>query len=247
VTDGRAPEARRRKVAEVVARELTLSILDGELPAEAPLPTEREMMDDLGVGRPALREALRLLEDRGVLEIRLGRNGGPVVRHPGTADFAAPLALVLAFQRATLDDILVAREAIEPAAAGLAALRRPDEAVDELRRSAARILEAPDDHDVMLRENAFFHARIADLSGNAVLRVFIDSVKSLLEDASLTVDYPASRRQALGHAHDAIVESIAVRDAAAATEAMRVHLVEARSYWRDHFPALLDRTVRQSL
>src|SRR5207248_1815276 len=77
----------------------------------------------LGVGRTTLREALRLLETRGVLTIRAGPKGGPVVRRPSAEDFGDALALILQFEGASLSDVIEARNALEPMLARLAAPR----------------------------------------------------------------------------------------------------------------------------
>src|SRR3954463_16835351 len=73
---------RSPKACEVIARDLANYIVDNNLPEGAKLPVEKDMLETLGVGRTTLREALRLLETRGVLVIRAGPKGGPVVRHP---------------------------------------------------------------------------------------------------------------------------------------------------------------------
>lgn len=232
-----------RKRAEVIARDVSRKVLRDDLAEGARLPVERDMMEELDVGRPALREALRLLESRGLLEVRRGRGGGPVVRHPQIAELAETLMLVLAFQGATIADVLLTRGTLEPTAARLAATRRPDTAVHELQVSIDRILAYPDNHDVLLRENAFFHSRIAEMSGSIVLQVFIDSLKSLLEGATLLVEYPQERRTHLAQAHQPIVDAIARKDPAAAEAAMHDHLASAMRHWQQSYPDLLGRDI----
>src|SRR5436190_19737315 len=75
----RGAPRRSPKTAEIVARHLADYIIDNELPEGSPLPTEREMLEMLDIGRGTLREALRLRESWGPVEIRQGPQGGPVV------------------------------------------------------------------------------------------------------------------------------------------------------------------------
>src|ERR1700712_5464882 len=111
--------ARRRtlKRSEVIAHDLARYIVEANLPAGSMLPHEKEMIEQLGVGRTTLRGALRILETRGVLTIRSGPGGGPVVRHPEPSDLTEALTLILQFQRATLMEVMVAREWLPPATA----------------------------------------------------------------------------------------------------------------------------------
>src|SRR5437762_10728735 len=118
----RRPVVRSPKTSEVIARNLATRIAEGGLAPGSRLPVEREMVETLGVGRTTLREALRLLETRGVLTIRPGPRGGPAVRRPRPADLGAALTLILQFEQASLADIMEAREALRPMVARLAAL-----------------------------------------------------------------------------------------------------------------------------
>src|ERR1700761_3404539 len=115
------PNKRPMKRSEVIARDLAEYIVDARLPAGARLPREKEMVEQLGVGRTTLREALRILETRGVLTIRSGPGGGPIVRHPEPSDLTGALTLILQFQRATMVEVLDARIWLEPIGARMAA------------------------------------------------------------------------------------------------------------------------------
>ena len=117
---------RQRKRSEVIARELSQYIVDSGLTPGTMLPREREMLEQLGVGRTTLREALRILEIRGLLTIRSGPGGGPVVRTPQPSDLTEALTLILQFQRATMLEVLDARIWLEPIAARMATPLAPE-------------------------------------------------------------------------------------------------------------------------
>lgn len=239
------PERRRTpKASEVIARDLAAHIVDAGLEEGAMLPTEREMVETLGVGRTTLREALRLLETRGVLTIRPGPRGGPAVRHPRPADLGAALELILQFEQASLADVMEAREALRPMVARLAAERIDDEKVAALRESVARMIEHEDDEEFFFEENARFHTLVAEASGSVVLRVFSESLKSVADGAFAGIHYNVKRRRAVARAHARIVDALAAHDTDAAADAMHRHLVAARRYWETEYPHLTSRPVR---
>jgi GntR family transcriptional regulator, transcriptional repressor for pyruvate dehydrogenase complex len=241
---GRAERPRSPKASELIARDLAAHIVDENLEEGAMLPTEREMVETLGVGRTTLREALRLLETRGVLTIRPGPRGGPAVRHPRPADLGAALTLILQFEQASLADVMEAREALRPMVARLAALRIDEATVDELRESVARMIEHEDDQNFFFEENARFHTLIAEASGSVVLRVFSESLKSIADGLFAGVRYNVKRRRAIARAHERIVDALASHDPDAASEAMHRHLVAARRYWETEYPELVTQPVR---
>src|SRR5262245_10166373 len=105
---GRAPR-RAPKTSVLLAVDLVNHIVAEDYPEGTILAHEKEMADQLGVGRATVREALRLLESRGVVRIRSGPNGGPVVRRPRPADYAGALELALQFEHATVADVVRAR------------------------------------------------------------------------------------------------------------------------------------------
>jgi len=90
---------RQPKTSERIARDIASHIVDNKLAPGTMLPTEREMIESMGVGRTTLREALRLLETRGVLTIKSGPRGGPVVRRPRPSDLSEALTCIRASTR----------------------------------------------------------------------------------------------------------------------------------------------------
>jgi len=115
------PTARRsapRKAHEVVADQLRQRIVSGELVEGQRLPPEEELTVQFEVARTTLREALRVLESQGLIAIRRGRGGGPLVTHPSVEPIAMALAVTLQIQGTTVGDLDDARQMIEPQIAG---------------------------------------------------------------------------------------------------------------------------------
>jgi GntR family transcriptional repressor for pyruvate dehydrogenase complex len=235
---------RNRKTSEVIARDLAYYIINNELEEGAMLPVEKDMLETLGVGRTTLREALRLLESRGVLTIRAGPNGGPVVRRPRPADFSDALTLILQFDGASLADVWEARIGLEPTIAELAASRITEEQLTELERSVTAMLENTEREDIFLEENQLFHDAIAEAAGSKVLMVMMATIHSIADGNVLGVQYSNRRRKLVAEAHENIAGALRRHDGAAAASAMRDHVREAGAYWQRKYPELYGRPVR---
>ena len=124
------------KIAEAVAREIVHDIVRRNLKPGTKLPPESEMLATYQLGRASLREALRILEVHGLIVIRPGRGGGPVVANFSSRDFGRMATLHFHVGRATFHDLVQARMVMEPVMAGLAAQRADDVAKEEARRGA---------------------------------------------------------------------------------------------------------------
>lgn len=238
------PATRRRtKAAEKVAEEIVNQIIDRSLPDGTRLPPEKEMLVLLDVGRSTLREALRLLETRGVVTIRSGRNGGPIVRRPQTTDLSEALTLLLQFEGSSLADVLYAREALEPVVAFAAAQHITAEQVDVLRETVDRI-STTSDPTTFVRENQRFHATLAEAADNSVLQMFSDTLKSITDGSRIGVQYTARYRRSVTDAHLAIVEALERGDGEAAAATMRTHLADSAAHWRSRHANLHNIGVR---
>lgn len=244
--DGLLRSGRRRnlKTSERIARDIANYIIDADLPEGARLPREKEMLEMMGVGRMTLREALRLLETQGVIDIRSGAQGGPVVRRPQAEDLAGNLTLVLQFHHASLADVMLARQALEPLIARLAAEQATDEQLGQLGETIDLMRRHAGSQDVFLRENERFHQLVAEASGSVSLRVFSATLKSIAAGEDFGIEYQPGHREAVAKAHTRILTALRNRRAVAAERAMQDHLAEAAAYWQRRYPELWARPVR---
>ena len=122
------PPARRQftqpRVAEMVAEILRSRIVDGALPDGSMLPKQDDLIEEFQVSlRPLFREALRILENEGLISVRRGNVGGAGVHVPTSENAARTLGLVLQARQVDLDDLADALAVIEPACAAHCALR----------------------------------------------------------------------------------------------------------------------------
>ncbi len=234
----------KRKASELVAEDIANHIIAEDIPEGTVLTSEKDMIESYGVGRNTVREALRLLEARGVITIKTGPGGGPVVRRPRNDDLSESLTLILQFANASLADVLKAREALEPVLAQLAAKDINNEQLDELEQTIHAMRNNIDDHNIFLKQNRIFHNLIAHASGTIVLRVFVDTLVSLAGGGAVNIRHSERRRHAVIAAHQQIINALRKHDGEAAAASMRDHLSEAGAFWRKKYNDVFFQPVK---
>lgn len=234
---------RREKTAVRIAQDIVRSIRrDGHTVGDR-LPPEREMIESYGVGRGTLREALRYLELQGVLEIKPGPGGGPIVQAPDSANLENTLALLLEFSGAKFRTIAESRLAIEPLVARLAAERINEPGLEDLARSVKVMEEQVDDQEVFLEENRRFHHIIAWSSTNPVFGNLIESIIGISDGHALGTDYPAHRREAICIAHREILTAIEASQPDTAYDAMQEHIEAFIAYNEKKYPEVMETPI----
>lgn len=162
---------RVRKAHEVAADRLRRRILSGELRPGDRLPPEDQLTAELDIARTTLREALRVLESQGLLRIRRGRHGGPIVTHPDLRPAATALAISLRLQATTVGDLAEANRLIEPQLAGRMAAERLPADLAALRLEVDRAAAAAEEGDGVAfgAASAAVHQTLIERSGNRTL------------------------------------------------------------------------------
>ncbi|MDF9715335.1 FadR family transcriptional regulator [Nocardioides sp. ChNu-153] len=237
------PSLRPQKTALLLAQRIVGDIHQRGNRAGDRLPPERVMLEEYSVGRGTLRESLRFLELQGVISLRPGPGGGPVVQQPRASNLAHSLTLLLQFEHASFRTVVEARGTLEPVMAQLAAQRMSDEQIVELGRSVETREEQPGDEGAVRQQDRQFHGAIAHGSGNAALGCLVDALLETLHGSATGVDLPDTHRSAVDDAHRAIYASIAARDPARSAAAMRDHLAAHLEHAERTFPDVLDAPV----
>jgi DNA-binding FadR family transcriptional regulator len=207
------------------------------------LPPERAMLGTYKTGRGTLREALRLLEFQGVIALKPGPGGGPVLMNPAAAHLASTLQLLMQLNQAPYRMLIEARAALEPVLSRLAAERIEREALAELAGSVARMREHIGDLDSFRDSDRRFHDIIAWSSGNVLLAYVVDAVLGILDGTVIGIDDPGDRQAAILRDHEEIYAAISRHDAAAAGERMREHIESCTNHAQRKFPEILTETV----
>lgn len=214
--------ARQPRMSSVLAEHLQDLILSQRLEPGDRLPTEGELVAQYGVSRSVVREAGRILDDRGLVDIRPGR--GMVVAKPDGSQLAAQYAILLQMNEASFEQLMQTRMIVESELAALAATHRTEEDLEEMRRTLERARSNASDFELFLRDDLHFHELISSASGNPFFALFIDPVNVCLRNL-----YTDSKRYLTGslltyEEHRAIFEAVSAQDVTAAREASRAHL-----------------------
>ena len=177
----------RPKLALTVAGELRRRILSGDLAAGTSI-TEAALGDEFSVSRPTLREALRILEMEQLLHVQRGSHRGSVVRLPDASITVRNLTSLLHLRGATMLDVYDARLAFEPAACRLAAARRTDRQVADLRRLLDDGMAAMKAQQLLYPTVGWkFHTALVAVSGNVTLTLLAESLERISAEHSVAV------------------------------------------------------------
>ncbi|ADP81277.1 FadR/GntR family transcriptional regulator [Pseudofrankia inefficax] len=237
----RPAQFRPPRVAEFVAGILRDRIIDGDLARGDSLPKQEDLMAEFRISRPTLREALRHLENEGLLTVRRGSIGGSVVEVPTAATSAYTFGLVLQSRKASISDLAAAIEQIEPLAAALCAARpdRMDAVLPGLRANVERTAAAIDDGEEFTKASREFHELMVSACGNETVIVMVGALESLWSEqerqwaARVTSEgrYPDTKqRRAVLAAHTALLDAIAAGDGEAARKIDAGHVTHSQRY-----------------
>lgn len=233
-----------KKTAILVAQRIVDEIVDQDLQPGAPLLPERVMLPRYGVARGTLRESLRILETYGLITIKTGPGGGPVVADAGSRPLASVIALVLQMSRTSFRSIVDARLQLEPLIAKEAAERRTEEDLAALRDSIDEMRSELDDGGEFLESNHVFHSAVARAAKNPVLFNMVNSLNWIQDGTAVGIDYPAKTRNAILSAHRRIYLAIEAGDPEMAEAAMRIHIGEFADHAERHYAHVLEAPLR---
>lgn len=228
--------AGKKQVADQVAERIEKLIVDGVLKVGQALPSERRLVDKLGCSRSALREGLRILRGRGIVETEHGR--GSYVADLSRSDDTTPLMHLFASQPRTLFDLLEVRALLEGESARLAALRATD--VDRLlikRRYDEMLGSREQDAREQARLDHAFHRAISEASHNPVLVHTLQGLNDLMLStvfASVNNLYcrPPQKRQ-IDRQHARLYHAVMDQQPEQAQRAAREHLGSIRDNLRE--------------
>jgi DNA-binding FadR family transcriptional regulator len=224
----------RRKLSQQVQDRLVALIDSGRLAPGEQLPSERELMERYGVGRPAVREALQALERAGLITISHGERARIAVPTVDSlvAQIASGAQHLLRTQPGSLDHLKEARLFLETGLARLAALRADVSGLRELKARLDEQRRAKARPEEFVGRDIAFHRQIAVLAGNPIFTATLEAMLNWLSAYYRTlVRAPGAERLTLAE-HQRIHDAIAAHDPDAAEAAMRDHLTRANTLYR---------------
>jgi DNA-binding FadR family transcriptional regulator len=240
----RSASNKPKKTAILVAQRIVDEIVDQNLQPGSALLPERVMLPRYGVARGTLRESLRILETYGLITIKTGPGGGPVVADAGSRPLASVIALVLQMSRTSFRSIVDARLQLEPLIAKEAAERRTEEDLVALRDSIDEMRSEIDDGGEFLESNHVFHSAVARAAKNPVLFNMVNSLNWIQDGTAVGIDYAAKTRNAILNAHRRIYLAIEAGDPEMAEAAMRIHIGEFADHAERYYAHVLEAPLR---
>jgi len=215
------------RLYERIVSQIEKRIESGELKVGNQLPAERELAEQFAVSRTAVREAVKALRQKGLVEIRPGR--GTFITN-GTSDtIRHSLGMLMKIGVANGSGNLVeVREILEPEIAALAATRITDEYIAAMQEAVKIMDTALDNVDVFVEADLDFHLALAEATQNPIIPILMDSIIDLLREQRKRIGLTKGGLQRGQSHHKKILDAVTRHDAQAARQAMQEHLKQVR-------------------
>lgn len=217
---------REATLAQHVGAELEALIVQQRFQEGERLPPERELAERFGVSRTVVREAVRGVVAKGLLEVRAG--SGTIVRVPSSKTVADSMSLYLSMSgKPTPQKVVEVRRVLEVEIAGLAAQRRTDDDLRRIETILATAEQRLDDPETYVETDVAFHAALAQATQNELFVILLDSIATVMVHVRvLGLKVSGTPRRALDY-HLDIFRSVQQGDAEGARRAMDRHMDEA--------------------
>lgn len=211
-------------LSQKIIAQVTDTIVRGELRPGDRMPTERDLAETFGVSRTVIRDAIKILSGRGVLDVKHGVG----IFVSGSHDATDNGIIIFEPNELNIRDAFETRQALEPKAAGWAAERADEAHIDRLRDILDDAWRHKDDMSVLSERDSQFHVAIAEASQNLVLLKVMWTLLGVLKETRRTsLKIPNRAIKSLDE-HAAIVDAIAARDPDRAQECMKEHLSKVK-------------------
>ena len=212
------------RMSEAIVDQIKTLIRTNRLRPGDRLPSERELCQRMGVSRVTVREALRILEAGGLVEIRVGARGGAFVTTPSSERLGAGLADLITLAPVTAVEVTEARLIFELGIIPTIVERATDEDITGLRELTTAHIAALRRDEYTVAKSAEFHNRLAACTHNLAIEMLMQSFHGPLLMSLREAATAALMGQRGVYEHRDVVEAIAARDAAKVTEIMHRHL-----------------------
>jgi GntR family transcriptional regulator, transcriptional repressor for pyruvate dehydrogenase complex len=215
------------RLYERIVEQIESQILASKLKLGEQLPPERDLAEQFGVSRTAVREAINTLRQRGLVAVEHGRGTFISNQTPQAARHSFDLMIKIGANDKSRGLVEV-REMLEPEIAALAAKRAQKEQLDAARAAVAAMDHALHHPDRFIESDLDFHLALAEATHNSVFPILIDSIVDLLREQRKRIALsPGGLERGQFH-HKKILRAVEQHDAASARTAMRAHLAQVR-------------------
>jgi GntR family transcriptional repressor for pyruvate dehydrogenase complex len=215
------------RLYEQIVQQIEESIRKGELAEGSKLPAERELAQQFGVSRTAVREAIKALQEKGLVDAFPGR--GTFVTAGTSSSLRRYLdGVIKSSDSDGLAHLAEVREILEPEIAALAAERADEQDLAALREACAVMDNAEQDADAFVEADLDFHLALAEAAANPIVLSLIDSIVGLLREQRLQIFRVRGGPERGQCHHKQILEAIERHDPQEARAAMQAHLRQVR-------------------
>jgi GntR family transcriptional regulator, transcriptional repressor for pyruvate dehydrogenase complex len=217
---------RSSRLYEQIVQQVEASIHKGQLKPGDQLPPERELAEQFGVSRTAVREAVKTLREKGLVEAYPGR--GTFITDGTSYTIRQSLDRMMRTGNEGFAFLAEVRQILEPEIAALATTRAKEEDLDAMRQQVAVMDEARTDPDAFIEADLDFHLALAEAAANPIILSLIDSIVGLLREQRMRIFQVTGGPDRGQYHHKKILEAVEHRDPAGAREAMKAHLAQVR-------------------
>ena len=211
------------RLYQQIVQQVEASILKGQLKPGDQLPAERDLAQRFGVSRTAVREAVKTLREKGLVEAYSGR--GTFVTDGTSQAIRQSLDLMIRInQQDGWANLVELRLVLEPEIAGVAASRIDEQLMSTMRETVAIMDRSLREPDAFVEADLDFHLALAEAVGNPLILSLLDSIVGLLREQRSRIFNIAGGPERGQFHHKRILAAIEQRDQEAAREAMRAHL-----------------------
>lgn len=214
-------------LSQRVVNEIQKLIVDGQLEPGTKLPPERDLAEQIGVSRTVIREAVRMLVTKGLLDTRPGI--GTIVRQVTSDQIIEPLNLLLQTQNVSMEHLHQVRSILEVEIAGLAALEATEEDITSLKQIMIEMEAVKNDPEAFVDKDNDFHQGLAKTTHNPLLIILLDSIRDLMREVRLRVYHYPDLFARVVPDHYTILEQVSAKNRVGARQAMQEHLDHARA------------------
>ena len=215
------------RLYEHIVRQIEESITRGVLKPGDQLPSERELAQQFGVSRTAVREAVRVLSEKGLVEAYSGR--GTFITNGTSQVMRQSLDLMTRIgQRHGSVHLAELREILEPGIAALAAIRAEDAHLTAMREALGVMDRSRHDADAFIEGDLDFHLALAEAAGNPMILSLLDSIVGLLREQRMRSYFIQGGPERAQLYHKAILDAVEKHDPERARETMKAHMQQVR-------------------
>jgi GntR family transcriptional repressor for pyruvate dehydrogenase complex len=218
---------RSSRLYEQIVQQVEESIRKGAMKPGDQLPPERELAQQFGVSRTAVREAVKALREKGHVEAYPGR--GTFITDGTSHAIKQSLDRMIRIGQPEGSGFLAeVREILEPEIASLAAVRADAQGIAAMREPITVMDEARKDSDAFIEADLDFHLALAEAAANPLILSLIDSIVGLLREQRMRIFLVEGGPERGQYHHKRILEAIEHHDPVGAREAMKAHLRQVR-------------------